>query len=1701
MVLFCLSNQAFSNPCIIISEFMASNTKTLADEDGDYPDWLEIFNWGDQRESLAGCYLTDSRAKPTKWRFPDISIDAGEYLLIFASSKDRKILGNPLHTNFKLAAEGEYLGLIGPDGTSVIYELIDHYPPQFQDRSYGSTQRLQSEVLIPRGVEAKYFSPLDRNMEQLWKEKDFDDSGWDRGKTGIGYDINNVYKHLIQTDIKDILMGKATSLYLRIPFVLTNPAAIYGLILRMKIDDGYAAYLNGVMIDIFNAPNPPHWNSISLERRVEDGASIYHDVDVTAYRSSLVSGTNVLAIHALNYGDSSSDLLVLPGLDAILPVTGEGILYGYFQVPTPGEKNSLSSSMFGPVIFDESQSKSIISQNESLTITAKIYSVINPVSYVSLCYRTMFEDEVIIPMEKASPIGDITGIPTLYSASIPPGVAAPGELLRYRIVAHDLGEYITQSPYYQETTRAPRYHGTVIHDPALLTHTPVYHWFVEDSVSADDDAVDGTECTLFFNGRLYDNILCRVRGDTIKWSHKESYKFDFNPGYPFFFKETQDPVNEININSTFQDKSYIRPILTLETYIDAGVPSPEAYPLRLQRNDAFLSLAIAVEQIDDQFRNKWKLDVDGALYKMFSGLDDQSFINYEKKDRLNEGPEDLLQLVHGLQPDNPGHISYIFDNIDISQLINYLAVGIICQDWDRTTKNYYFHRENNGSGRWIIIPWDKDLTFGVVGLYNDVITGWSHGYKGVCHPLYGDAIRSGTSENRLFESVYSNPRLRQMFFRRLRTLMDIYLQPPESDVNNRLLENKIDYLYDELSEVANLDIKKWGSGFGKYTDFRTAIDFLKNKYLYERRRFLYQEHLIPEYLKVTGPGKYGNAVSFSPNHLRRMEIPYINEFDSSKLTIEFWLIAGSSTKPEMILSRGTTGPGAWSLYISPVRGSLNFSCPANYPFDIDSLYKVNDNKWHFIRLQLTPTNLKIDLDGRRVVDRLLIGTIRTSTFPLVLGAKNLDGDPDLDPSSLILDDLKLSRDLKVDVAIPHSPLEIDPETIGMYRFDGIENCQFIDESPVANSIVICSGTGEVPGAQPQSTFIEINEVLTSPGTGFQKQNYVMISNPNSFAVDVSGWKFQGLADFTFPPGTVIPTKPNDNSLYIAQDLKGFMNRTTTPRGGEGLYVIGDFTTSSTNIDNSLEIVDNTGIIINSIEGISDLSPQQQFLRITEMMYHPGKLYPGDETDSDDYEYIEVQNRGPLELDLRGVFFVDGISFSFSKGNIQTLAPQEYSLIVRNQSAFQKRYGLDLPIAGEFEGGLNNSGEMIRLVDYRGADIAFYEYKDREGWPCPADGADHSLVSLDSALQSQPIGSLMYYGNWRLSTNRDGSPGKSDPNPIDDIMINEVMISGCSTENLADEEFHKAWIEILNPTSRIINLKGFYLSDDTENPLKWALPENSLIPGAYFSMDINPGLNPKPVLTEGCEQGKAVNLLITSQSADGEFNVKDWLTCTCFEKEHSYGRYPDANPHFITMKSSREIKNFPGESPLVISEIMYKEKGWIGESIVPEYIEIFNQKRDDLEINSTQIAWRLNGSICVNIPEGTVIKGEGVILVVNFDPIDLQLKSAFESIYSCSCEDVIMVGPFSGDLSDTVGRISLEQFRTDCSTGATTNWIPTDDVIYFFLHPWPIIDNHHLQSLQRRSPNISGNDPYNWFLARPTPGYTLDEKSSSTILIR
>jgi Sodium/hydrogen exchanger family/Lamin Tail Domain/CotH kinase protein len=126
----------------IISEFMASNETTIADQNGDFADWLELYNPGTAPVNLNGWYLTNKATKLTKWKIPAVTLPAGGFLVVFCSQKNYTDPSQPLATNFNLSESGGYVALVESDGKTVASSYT--FPIQYPDVSYGVSQPTNS---------------------------------------------------------------------------------------------------------------------------------------------------------------------------------------------------------------------------------------------------------------------------------------------------------------------------------------------------------------------------------------------------------------------------------------------------------------------------------------------------------------------------------------------------------------------------------------------------------------------------------------------------------------------------------------------------------------------------------------------------------------------------------------------------------------------------------------------------------------------------------------------------------------------------------------------------------------------------------------------------------------------------------------------------------------------------------------------------------------------------------------------------------------------------------------------------------------------------------------------------------------------------------------------------------------------------------------------------------------------------------------------------------------------------------------------------------------------------------------------------------------------------------------------------------------------------------------------------------------------
>ncbi|MEL6660082.1 MAG: CotH kinase family protein [Bacteroidota bacterium] len=244
---------------IHFNEVVASNS-IVQDEDGDFPDWFELRNATSDAISLLNWTCSDDREEPTKWTFSDVTLDAGAYLQVWASDKDR--------------------------GGSQVFR-----------------------TLVNQGDEFRYLTPT-QPVNSQWTSLGFNDASWGQGISGFGYGDG---------DDATLVPGGTRSIFLRKTFTINSAAEVQALILDIDYDDGFVAYINGQEIARANISGlAPAYDAVTLTDHEAQmyGGGLPDRFALEDINGLLQDGENVLCIQAHNISNGSSDFTIIPFLSA-----------------------------------------------------------------------------------------------------------------------------------------------------------------------------------------------------------------------------------------------------------------------------------------------------------------------------------------------------------------------------------------------------------------------------------------------------------------------------------------------------------------------------------------------------------------------------------------------------------------------------------------------------------------------------------------------------------------------------------------------------------------------------------------------------------------------------------------------------------------------------------------------------------------------------------------------------------------------------------------------------------------------------------------------------------------------------------------------------------------------------------------------------------------------------------------------------------------------------------------------------------------------------------------------------------------------------------------------------------------------------------------------------------------------------------------
>ena len=488
------------------------------------------------------------------------------------------------------------------------------------------------------------------------------------------------------------------------------------------------------------------------------------------------------------------------------------------------------------------------------------------------------------------------------------------------------------------------------------------------------------------------------------------------------------------------------------------------------------------------------------------------------------------------------------------------------------------------------------------------------------------------------------------------------------------------------------------------------------------------------------------------------------------------------------------------------------------------------------------------------------------------------------------------------------------------------------------------------------------------------------------------------------------------------------------------------------------------------------------LRLNEWIADPGG--------SDDW--FEIYNPAPFPVDLAGLYLTDDPSLSgqtnFLVGPLTFVPPGGF---VKWVADAHPENGLD-----HVNFRLDERGETLRLSASASTIIDTLDFRSQqpgvsEGrWP---DGSTNLVRFVHTP-----------------------TPGESNYLPLPGVVVNEILTHTDPPQEDA--------VELHNLTAQPVDLGGWYLSDSDRDLRKYRIPAGTLLPTGGYRVLYEYQFNPAPGTPTSFElnSSRGGKLYFSPADASG--------TLTGFRAVIEYG--PAANGvSFGRVETSVGVDLFalerrtfgadtastlaefrlggglanaaPRIGPVVISEVMYHPVIAVGTNRVEdpslEFVELHNLTDAptplfDLDAQHPAYAtntWHLDGGIRFVFPANTWLPARSNLLVVPFDPATQpELLAAFRTCYALPV-GVPIFGPFAGRLSNQGDDVALYQpDKPQPPGGPDAGFVPSllvDRVSYGVTSPWPTAANGTGDSLQRRAPQLYGNEPLNWRATPPTPG--------------
>lgn len=1312
----------------VISEFLAINSGiNLKDEDGFPADWIEIHNPDSTPVSLLGYSLTDDAANPVKWTFPDVSIPALGYLRVFATGKDRTADPAFLHTNFSLSAAGEYLALIKPDGFSVSDEFAPAYPPQFKDVSYGlgNESPVVETNILPLGAPLTYLVPS-AEIGDSWKQPGFDDSSWTASASAIGfnYDDRPAVAATISPNgnVQSEMLGINASIFLRFPFHVVDPAGVSALRLKVKVDDGFAAFLNGTEVaSLFRPSGTLAYNSqaTSNEEVFEDQEYQVFDLPIAG---NLVAGENILAVQAMNRTIGSNDFIFISELDGDVQDLNAPAIRGFFPTPSPGLGN-------GPPLLDPASEVTFDSTSRAF-VDNFLLTLSVPEEGAVIRYTTNGDPVDESSTEYTAPLEINQSTWIRARAFLPSALPGPSRTEGFVKLATTEANFSSNLPVVILSTfgeGGPPESGTTIRkDVFMMVYEP--------------DPVTG-RTTLASTPTVTTRGGFRKRGSS-------------SAGFPKYGMslETWDENNDdrnlnifgfgseadwiLNARYTF-DLALMRNALTYQLSNDIGRWAVDTQFVELY-NDGFgaelnssdyFGVYTFMERIDsdnnrldiaglDPWENSPEEVTGGYIVKQdrsdpgespFSASGFGSLVYVEpdyfqasplQRSYIREYTNRIYPAVTNANGINPSTGEHFSDLIDVSTFIDnwWLNILVMDPDWGRLSQFYYKDR----GGKFSAGPvWDYDRTMGSRDNRDDDPRRWagpgdsSLPFYDSRYPIWGGLFGFTPAHS---SSTLPNPQLLTSRPDLFQDLIDRWYELRKGGLSNENFENIIATYQRELQEAAPRNFARW-----------TALS----------------------------PGSI-SGINFAEPGLSgwEREVSHLRGWLQARVT---WIDDQFLERPVLPQNGGVVDPG-FELVMTSSEGQVYFTTDGSdpralggepsfgaIPFDGGPIDEVLIAEIEAPVSYLVPSDDSLGLTWTQAGFDDAGWTAGTSGVGFETAGGALEPGINTEVRGEMLSQ-NATCYLRFEFDFNNSA-NINSLLLGMKYDDGF--IAYLNGIEVARDRApdLATWNSEATGARSDSvaigTFVEFD---------LSEHAHAMIDGRNVLAIHGMN-AASGNTDFLCLPTLSInhtvaatPVILNDTTFITARSYDGQQWSAPTT----ATFVVG-------------------GVLANA-----------ENLVISEIMYDPAPPTAAEElagfTADSFFEYLEIHNPTNASVDLSEVRFTNGIEFTFAGSAVTVLPPGGRALVVRSIAGFKERYGngFDDLIAGEFANntGLSGNGEQIILVGSEGV-IADLTYDNNAPWPTSPDGEGPSLVYLANA--TTPGAS----GNWRPSVESLGNPGRGD----------------------------------------------------------------------------------------------------------------------------------------------------------------------------------------------------------------------------------------------------------------------------------------------------------------------------------------------------